>query len=67
MFIEQRKSLIVEELTANGSVSLNDLTDKLGVSQATIRRDLTELERSGLLKRTHGGAVPAEQIGRAHV
>lgn len=60
MFIEQRKSLILEELNNNGSVALNDLISMLGVSQATVRRDLTELERSGLLRRTHGGAVPTD-------
>ncbi len=47
MFIEQRKSLIVEELTANAVCPNNILIDAW-VSQATIW-DLTELERSGLL------------------
>ncbi|QTE31539.1 DeoR/GlpR transcriptional regulator [Pengzhenrongella sicca] len=43
-------------LDAGGSVSLSTLTDKLGVSAATIRRDLADMEDQGLLLRTHGGA-----------
>ncbi|MBK6335543.1 MAG: DeoR/GlpR transcriptional regulator [Betaproteobacteria bacterium] len=38
------------------------LKDELGVSIATIRRDLTELEGRKLLRRTHGGAVSVTQV-----
>ncbi|GEM_PF-8997 len=57
MFAEQRKSIIIDLINQNGSVSLNKLVELLGVSKATIRRDLTELEQANHLQRTHGGAV----------
>src|SRR5665648_611393 len=43
-------------LLDDGSVSLATLTRELGVSAATIRRDLADMEEQGLLVRTHGGA-----------
>lgn len=60
MFAEQRKSIIIDLIKQNGSVSLNKLVDLLGVSKATIRRDLTELEQANHLQRTHGGAVSSD-------
>lgn len=39
-----------------------DLLAYLGVSEATVRRDLVDLEARGLIRRTHGGAMPAAQI-----
>jgi DeoR family transcriptional regulator, aga operon transcriptional repressor len=54
---EERLSLILEELAAGGSVGVAQLADKLGVSTASIRRDLQLLEAQRLLSRTHGGAV----------
>ena len=55
---EDRSSLILQELLRNGKVSVEDLAKDFNVSAATIRRDLTELEQQGLLRRNHGGAVP---------
>jgi DeoR family transcriptional regulator of aga operon len=52
-----RLSRIVEQLSANGSVGVGDLAASLGVSAATVRRDLALLEEQRLLARTHGGAV----------
>jgi DeoR family transcriptional regulator of aga operon len=52
-----RFSVILEELSDGGSVSVTELCGRLGVSAATIRRDLGLLEENHLLKRTHGGAV----------
>lgn len=49
--------MILEELSDGGSVSVTELCQRLGVSAATIRRDLGLLEEHRLLKRTHGGAV----------
>jgi DeoR family transcriptional regulator, aga operon transcriptional repressor len=48
---------IIKQLSTNGSVGVGDLVDALGVSAATVRRDLTLLEQQRLLARTHGGAV----------
>jgi len=57
-----RNSFILRELRQAGSISVEDLRDKLNVSLATVRRDLQELEHRGLLRRTHGGAIPIEPM-----
>jgi DeoR family transcriptional regulator of aga operon len=49
---------ILQELLRYGEVSVDSLAKNFNVSAATIRRDLSELERQGLLRRTHGGANP---------
>ena len=49
--------LILEELAGGGSVGVAEIAAKLGVSTASIRRDLQLLEQQRLLSRTHGGAV----------
>src|SRR5215475_9921294 len=54
----RRSEQILQELLRNGEVAVDKLAEQLKVSEATIRRDLTELERQGLLLRSHGGAVP---------
>ena len=54
---EERMSLILDELAANGSIGVAELAARLGVSTASIRRDLQLLEEQRLLSRTHGGAV----------
>jgi DeoR family transcriptional regulator of aga operon len=53
----ERLGVILEELSAAGSVAVADLSGRLGVSAATVRRDLEHLEDQRLLTRTHGGAV----------
>jgi DeoR family transcriptional regulator of aga operon len=53
----ERLGVILEELSSGGSVSVSELGRRLGVSVATIRRDLGLLEDQRLLSRTHGGAV----------
>ncbi|MBI2237939.1 MAG: DeoR/GlpR transcriptional regulator [Actinobacteria bacterium] len=52
-----RLSAILERLSGGGSVGVAELCGELGVSAATIRRDLQFLESQRLLLRTHGGAV----------
>lgn len=53
----ERHRLIVEELNLHGRVLVAELVNLCRVSQETIRRDLTRLEKKGLLQRSHGGAV----------
>lgn len=53
-----RTEEILKELLRTGEVSVSDLVQQLNVSPATVRRALRSLERKGLLRRTHGGAVP---------
>jgi DeoR/GlpR family transcriptional regulator of sugar metabolism len=54
-----RKQRILEVLRQSGQVVAKDLSQELGLSEDTIRRDLRELAAEGLLQRVHGGALPA--------
>ena len=49
--------MCLEKLADHGEVSVSELSRVAGVSEMTIRRDLENLEREGLLKRVHGGAI----------
>lgn len=60
MFVEERQRRILERLRQGQGVTVAELSAEFGVSESTIRRDLRALERSGLLQRTHGGAVPID-------
>ncbi|GAA1026452.1 DeoR/GlpR family DNA-binding transcription regulator [Virgisporangium ochraceum] len=63
MYAEERQQEIVRLARANGRVDVATLADTLNVTAETIRRDLTSLERAGVLRRVHGGAIPVERIG----
>jgi DeoR/GlpR family transcriptional regulator of sugar metabolism len=54
---EIRRRAIAEQLRTRGGSLVTDLEREFQVSSMTIRRDLRELERQGLAKRTHGGAI----------
>jgi len=56
MTAEERRHRIEEHLQQVEFASLNELSQRVGVSVSTVRRDLTALEANGGLKRTHGGA-----------
>ncbi len=58
MLAEQRRRTILKELEASGSVSVSALSERLRVSDMTVRRDLEELSARNLLTKVHGGAVP---------
>ncbi len=62
MFIEERHKLILECLEKNGSITTNDIMEQYSVSYDTAKRDLRILDEKGLLKRTHGGALPLHQV-----
>jgi DeoR family fructose operon transcriptional repressor len=66
MYSEQRKATIIELIEENGSIDVNSLSARFKISRETIRRDLSVLERQGVLKRTHGGAVLGAQSASAH-
>jgi DeoR/GlpR family transcriptional regulator of sugar metabolism len=59
--LEHRRSKIVELLKNEGKIRVEQLADRLAVSQVTIRKDLDALERRGLLERSHGTAVFSQQ------
>jgi DNA-binding LacI/PurR family transcriptional regulator len=54
-----RRSHVLGALQRDGVVRVSQLMSELGVAPVTLRRDLAQLEREGLLVRVHGGAVPA--------
>jgi DeoR/GlpR family transcriptional regulator of sugar metabolism len=59
---QQRQERILAELRRNGAVRVSDLTELLGVSDMTIRRDLEQLTGEGVARKVHGGAVLAGQV-----
>lgn len=59
MLTTQRKQHILARLKQDGQIVAKTLSEELELSEDTIRRDLRELARDGLLQRVHGGALPA--------
>ena len=57
MTAEQRKQRILDLLKENDTVRVTNLSRQFGVSEVTIRTDLEDMEKKGLLSRIHGGAV----------
>lgn len=57
MFAEERQNQIVALVNKNGSVRVKNLSEKFQVTEDSIRKDLTLLEKKGLLKKTYGGAM----------
>ena len=64
MLPAERKRRIVQLVSESDGRSVEALSEDLGYSKATIRRDLRELEDKGLVERSHGGAVPVTSVGR---
>jgi DeoR/GlpR family transcriptional regulator of sugar metabolism len=60
MLVSERQHKILHRVQTEGSVRNYDLVEEFGVSDETIRKDLTALERLGRLVRTHGGAIRPE-------
>jgi DeoR/GlpR family transcriptional regulator of sugar metabolism len=57
MLAEARRAAIAALLRDAGAVSVTEVESRFGVSPMTARRDLAELARQGVARRTHGGAV----------
>ncbi|MDD4125892.1 MAG: DeoR/GlpR family DNA-binding transcription regulator [Eubacteriales bacterium] len=62
MFIEERHREILKMLEEKGSVSVAEIQRKFFVGYDSAKRDLRILEEKGLLKRTHGGAIPVRNV-----
>ncbi|MFB9278410.1 DeoR/GlpR family DNA-binding transcription regulator [Cohnella cellulosilytica] len=62
LFAEERKEAIVKLVNERKKVLVPELIDYFKMSPATIRNDLRDLEAAGLIKRTHGGAIPSSAI-----
>lgn len=59
-FVEQRRQTILDILREKGRASVAELSEKLGISTLTVRRDLDELEARGLATRRYGEAILSE-------
>ena len=59
MYAEERQHAIATLVADRGRVAVTSVADQFGVTTETVRRDLALLERVGLLRRVHGGAVSA--------
>lgn len=63
MYAEERRQVILERARRDGRVDVTGLAAEFDVTHETVRRDLTALERHGVLRRVHGGAIPVERLG----
>ncbi len=61
-FGAERRQQLLDALRDDGRLDASELAARLGVTGETVRKDLIQLERSGQLRRVHGGAVPVEQL-----
>jgi DeoR/GlpR family transcriptional regulator of sugar metabolism len=59
--MDERREIIVTFLEKEGKIKVEDLADRLKVSQVTVRKDLDILEKRGLLERSHGNAMFSQQ------
>jgi DeoR family glycerol-3-phosphate regulon repressor len=57
-----RQAVILERVSSDGSFQVSRVAEDLDVSEETIRRDIKEMERKGLLQRRHGGATLPQAI-----
>lgn len=62
MFMEERLEAILKILKVEGKVLVKDLSEKFGVTEGMIRKDLQKLEKQGNIKRTYGGAMLERKI-----
>lgn len=62
MYAEERRQEIALVVRQDGRGDVSELADRFEVTPETIRRDLTDLERHGVLRRVHGGAIPIERF-----
>ncbi|MGN7859098.1 DeoR/GlpR family DNA-binding transcription regulator [Microbacterium sp. 22303] len=61
MYAAERQQRIHERAQRDGRVDVTGLAELLDVTTETVRRDLAVLEQQGLVRRVHGGALPAER------
>ena len=62
MYAEERQQAIARLVTQRGRMSVNQLAREYDVTTETVRRDLSTLERMGLVRRVHGGVVPPASL-----
>ncbi|WP_448626507.1 DeoR/GlpR family DNA-binding transcription regulator [Geodermatophilus sp. URMC 64] len=59
LYPEERQHAIATLVADSGRIQVAQVAEDFGVTMETVRRDLAVLERAGMLRRVHGGAVPA--------
>jgi DeoR family transcriptional regulator, fructose operon transcriptional repressor len=59
VYAEERQHAIATLVTERGRLAVTAVAEEFGVTTETVRRDLSILERAGMVRRVHGGAVPA--------
>lgn len=62
MYAEERQQAIASLVIANGRASVAELAQAYDVTTETVRRDLATLDKAGVLRRVHGGAVPVRAL-----
>lgn len=62
MYPEERQQAIAARVIAQGRASVAELAEAYDVTTETVRRDLAVLDRAGVLRRVHGGAVPTRAL-----
>src|SRR5688500_4770932 len=62
MYAEERQQAMAALVARTGRLSVAELAAKFDVTTETVRRDLSVLDRAGLVRRVHGGAVPATAL-----
>jgi len=62
VYAEERQQAMAQLVTEHGRLSVSDLAERFRVTTETVRRDLSALERLGLVRRLHGGAVPSDRL-----
>lgn len=62
MFVNERQKVILERLKSNKTVTVSELAALFDVSIETVRRDIISLEKTGLIKRIHGGATISKNL-----
>ncbi len=62
MYAEERQQALAEQVRSTGRIGVSDAAEQFGVTTETVRRDLAVLEGLGLVRRVHGGAVPADTL-----
>ncbi len=67
MYAEERQREIADVVARDGRVSVVELAAAYDVTSETVRRDLSALERAGLVRRVHGGAVPVGVVAERNL
>lgn len=62
MYPEERQQAIAAMVMSRGRASVAELAQTYDVTTETVRRDLAVLDRAGVVRRVHGGAVPARAL-----